>query len=258
VSWCGYCTRCGEPTTSTKDPRYWPTETTTGAESAALWSRDHLTSYDPDGASFGVHHRECHHLPDQYSPAGERITGQPLPWRSRWKTTRRASPDPVPYNQRLSYGNGSAQAGARTLLHEAFGLPEDLSAGTLQTIAVLIDKALKSGLPGTASPIEQQFWDAHVRLGLTELTGLVPQHPAGRYRLDFALPGRKIGIELDGHATHSSTKAIASDRQRQRALEASGWRIIRFGGSEVYHDATKCVREAARLAQLAENERQGK
>jgi very-short-patch-repair endonuclease len=95
------------------------------------------------------------------------------------------------------------------------------------------------------SPVEEMFWVAHQRLNLRELRGLVRQYPVGYYKLDFALPRRLIGIELDGHATHSSTAAIAADRQRQRRLEYNGWRIIRFGGAEVYADPSRCVREAA-------------
>lgn len=105
-------------------------------------------------------------------------------------------------------------------------------------------------LPDRASPIERLFWAAHLRLGLPELNGLVPQHPVARYRIDFALPGRKAGIELDGHASHSSPRAIAHDRKRQRDLEAGGWHIIRFGGSEVHRDADGCVRQAARLIRM--------
>lgn len=102
-------------------------------------------------------------------------------------------------------------------------------------------------LPDTATPIERQFWGAHQQLRLPELDGLVFQHPMTRYRIDFALPARKIGIELDGFASHSSTADIARDRNRQRALESFGWYIIRFGGSEVHHDAESCVRQAASL-----------
>lgn len=100
------------------------------------------------------------------------------------------------------------------------------------------------------SPIEKQFWAAHQRLQLPELDGLVPQHVTGAYRIDFALPDRMIGIELDGFESHSSTADIARDRSRQRELELSGWRIIRFGGSEVHHDADECVRQAAHLADV--------
>ena len=102
-------------------------------------------------------------------------------------------------------------------------------------------------LPATASPIEILFWDAHRKLRLPELSGLVPQYPVNRYRLDFALPDLKTGIELDGFASHSSTTDIANDRKRQRALETRGYRIVRFGGQEVHQDAEACVRQTAEL-----------
>jgi very-short-patch-repair endonuclease len=98
------------------------------------------------------------------------------------------------------------------------------------------------------TPIERQFWEAHLRLGLPELAGLVPQYQVGSYRTDFALPARKIVFELDGFATHSSTADIARDRQRQRDLQALGLTVIRFGGAEVHRDAEACVRQAAQLA----------
>jgi very-short-patch-repair endonuclease len=100
-------------------------------------------------------------------------------------------------------------------------------------------------LPASASPIEQQFWDTHCRLGLPELKGLVPQYRVGRFRLDFALPEHKIGIELDGLRNHSSTADIERDHVRQRWLEKQGWRITRFGGREVRRDAEFTVRDAA-------------
>jgi very-short-patch-repair endonuclease len=101
-----------------------------------------------------------------------------------------------------------------------------------------------------SSPIEDEFWDAYNEMKPVELRGMVPQHCVGKYRLDFAIPHLKVGIELDGHATHSSALEIASDRRRQRDLERSGWHIIRFGGSEVFANAEECVREAAELVEL--------
>jgi very-short-patch-repair endonuclease len=97
------------------------------------------------------------------------------------------------------------------------------------------------------SPIEDAFWRSHQKLKLRPLAGLVRQYKVGQYRLDFALPRQAIGIELDGHRTHSTTQAIAADRYRQRWLEARGWYIIRFGGLEIYQDVDGCVREAAEL-----------
>jgi restriction endonuclease-like protein len=75
-------------------------------------------------------------------------------------------------------------------------------------------------------------------------------------RLDFALPGLKMAIELDGHATHSSPDQIAADRRRQRALEDAGWKVRRYGGKEVMQDAQACVRDALKWAGLMERPRE--
>lgn len=46
------------------------------------------------------------------------------------------------------------------------------------------------------------------------------------------------------------TKAQAkSDKSRDRALTAAGWRVIRFTGSEVYASPHRCVQEAVSLAE---------
>jgi restriction endonuclease-like protein len=106
------------------------------------------------------------------------------------------------------------------------------------------------------SPVERMFRDAWRELYPQDASLLIPQYEvrAGgcRFRLDFALSGLdRFGIEIDGHATHSSPAAIAADRRRQRILERAGWHIIRFGGAEVYADARECAREARELARLS-------
>jgi hypothetical protein len=110
--------------------------------------------------------------------------------------------------------------------------------------------------PALGSPVEQMFLRACKDVWPPDLAAiLAPQFPVtvkGRnFFLDFALtervgPGVKVGFEIDGHATHSSPTDIARDRQRQRLLEESGWRIVRFGGSEVHRDARRCATEALR------------
>lgn len=103
--------------------------------------------------------------------------------------------------------------------------------------------------PRLDSPIEVAFWKAYLHIMPPALLGLKAQQPAlgGKYRIDFALPDKKIGIELDGYAWHSSREAFTKDRERQRELELAGWRIIRFSGSEVKNDAARCVLQAATL-----------
>lgn len=109
---------------------------------------------------------------------------------------------------------------------------------------------LESNLPPEFdSPIEEKFWRAWEKVVADELFQIVLTYQCtiGKYRVDFACEYAKVAIELDGHATHSSPDAIAYDRKRQREIESEGWRVIRFGGKEVYADAYKCALEAHRI-----------
>ena len=55
-----------------------------------------------------------------------------------------------------------------------------------------------------------------------------------RYRLDFAIPEKKIAIEVDGHEFHSTKEQRTKDAVRDRNLQLEGWRVFRFTGSEIY------------------------
>lgn len=71
------------------------------------------------------------------------------------------------------------------------------------------------------------------------------------YFIDFAFIGRSgspICVELDGQEFHEKKpENFASDRQRDRELTISGWRILRFSGSEVYKSVSKCVDECTSM-----------
>ncbi len=95
------------------------------------------------------------------------------------------------------------------------------------------------------SEVERMFWDTHLNMDLEQLAGLDVQVKVGRYRLDFAITDRKIGIEIDGRAYHSSKNAFTHDRQRERDLELGGWRILRFSADEVLRNPDRCMIEAA-------------
>lgn len=57
-----------------------------------------------------------------------------------------------------------------------------------------------------------------------------------------------IAIECDGHDYHERTKEqAASDRSRDRALTADGWRVARFTGSELFGNVAGCVDELLRI-----------
>lgn len=94
------------------------------------------------------------------------------------------------------------------------------------------------------SPIEKIFWSCGY-FELAKYGQITPQVKIGGYRVDFAylVNGQKIAIELDGYDYHSGKEQMTRDYRRQRQLEADGWRVIRFTGSEVYGDAQKCINE---------------
>jgi very-short-patch-repair endonuclease len=50
--------------------------------------------------------------------------------------------------------------------------------------------------------------------------------PGGRYRLDFAWPDRKLGLEADSWEHHGDRVAFGKDRERLSELVAMGWRVL--------------------------------
>lgn len=67
------------------------------------------------------------------------------------------------------------------------------------------------------------------------------------YRVDFLLKvgDRRLVVECDGHDFHERTKEQARrDKARDRELQASGYPVYRFTGSEIWADVFACAREA--------------
>lgn len=63
--------------------------------------------------------------------------------------------------------------------------------------------------------------------------------------IDFALypsiKNLKYVIELDGHEYHSDKKQVNSDYEREQNLQAAGYKVIRFTGSQIYNKPFECV-----------------
>jgi len=76
------------------------------------------------------------------------------------------------------------------------------------------------------TPIEQAAWQSIRAKGRLVL---YPQYPVLKYVIDFANPGLKIGLELDGKGFHNEMK----DRKRDQELLDAGWKIYRITGSEM-------------------------
>ena len=85
---------------------------------------------------------------------------------------------------------------------------------------------------------ERQLWAA---LRCARVAGLKfrRQHPIGPYFADFACLSQKLIVELDG-GYHDMV--ADSDFRRQKFLEDSGWRVIRFSNEDVMSDLESVVR----------------
>jgi very-short-patch-repair endonuclease len=127
---------------------------------------------------------------------------------------------------------------------------EEIKQGKLPELDAECAIILPPEEPTFDNQIEEMFWKAW-----KEQSGirLFHQYEIGRHHVNFAHPPTKVAIELDGLATHQTTEQIASERRRQREIEALGWKVIRFASKEIYHDVQQCVREIENIIQALQD-----
>lgn len=74
------------------------------------------------------------------------------------------------------------------------------------------------------------------------------QYPVLNYRLDFALPRLRLGVEIGGWSWRSWTSANVIDRrEREQGLNAEGWTILWFTGEEILHQIDRSLDQVVRL-----------
>ena len=71
----------------------------------------------------------------------------------------------------------------------------------------------------------------------------VPELAVNTFNIDLALPERKLAIEVQGGNWHNTPDKIEGDARKREALEAAGWTVVEFWGSE-----EKIRQEAAEFA----------
>jgi very-short-patch-repair endonuclease len=67
--------------------------------------------------------------------------------------------------------------------------------------------------------------------GLPELVPEFRFHPIRRWRIDFAFPAQKVGLEVDGGiwtaGRHTRGAGWSKDTEKLNTLAAMGWRMLR-------------------------------
>jgi very-short-patch-repair endonuclease len=69
-------------------------------------------------------------------------------------------------------------------------------------------------------------------------------------RADFALPNRRVVVEIDGFEFHSDKARFIADRRRQNLMVNEGWRVLRFTPADLVlrrEEVIAEVRTALRL-----------
>lgn len=112
-------------------------------------------------------------------------------------------------------------------------------AGVLRT--VLDERALGTDRPDSLlEPRMARLLRAH-HLPPADFQHVVRHDGRTVAKIDFAYPCLRLAIEVDGWESHSSPRALQDDLDRQNALVALGWTVIRF----TWHDV---VRGPAKVA----------
>jgi very-short-patch-repair endonuclease len=75
------------------------------------------------------------------------------------------------------------------------------------------------------------------------------RHPGWRARVDFCWPDHRLAVEVDEEAGHSTIRARKNDPQRDAALRAAGWRVLRV--AEADFQDTRAIAARVRSSILA-------
>ena len=203
------------------------------AVAAVLWTGDEaVTSHDTAGAMWQL----CEAGQTLHVSSPRRLTSPP-----RGIQTHAAS---IAKRDRGKLRGVPVTSVARTLLDLAVTWPED-------RLVPVVERAVLDGLTtseqvqdvlgrnrgrrgsrrlaqaldtGTSSALERRVEAILRDSGLPK-----PQreYAVGRFRLDFAWPSAKVGLEADGRRWHSSRLDFERDRAKDNVLTDRGWRVLR-------------------------------
>ncbi|HEX6198103.1 MAG TPA: AAA domain-containing protein, partial [Jiangellaceae bacterium] len=99
--------------------------------------------------------------------------------------------------------------------------------------------------PDVLHPAFDNIFEQRVYLAITARGyRVLPQYPAGRYRIDLVVMGGtdRLAIECDGDEFHDAG-GEADDIVRQRELERLGWTFWRVRGSQFFRDPAAALEE---------------
>jgi very-short-patch-repair endonuclease len=97
-----------------------------------------------------------------------------------------------------------------------------------------IHRILDIARDGADAESERRLHRLLRRAGVVGWTAHLPfVSAAGRFEIDVAFPEQRIAVEVDGYAYHHGDARFQTDRRKQNALMAAGWRVLRFTWADI-------------------------
>ena len=132
---------------------------------------------------------------------------------------------------------------------EIVAWPAGMAAAQHDGSAAVRAPDILAGLPEQAreeaikceSPVQRFFFAEAWRRGVH----FHCQHPVLHYRLDFALPRQRIGVEIVGWRWLQ--RGVPGRYERGQSLGGEGWQVLWFSGQEVLADVDDCLSRLARF-----------
>jgi very-short-patch-repair endonuclease len=146
-----------------------------------------------------------------------------------------------------SCGHGCGDCGFPNPLYDAYWFVShfpNVTAIQVSSFDRAVEKAIQ--ICRMDSPIEHKLFQS---LCCRHYDNFQTQFKIGQYRVDFAYEYPKIAIEVDGHEYHSTKEQRGRDAQRDRFIQAEGWRVLRYTGTEVFNNPDKCASEINSIVQ---------
>lgn len=101
-----------------------------------------------------------------------------------------------------------------------------------------------------SNSLSDEFVELWSQLGGEELQREYRFAPPRRWRFDFALPEKKIAIEINGgvwsNGRHVRGRGYLKDREKINTAQALGWRVFELGTGQVTVDFVRQILETAR------------
>ena len=158
--------------------------------------------------------------------------------------------DTACYRCLRTYGNARYSShldwrSAMGFLRNAAGV-EGLSEVSREVVAGGLDEAAwqEAYAYGCGSPAEYRLLRGLLDAGLpkpSQQFEIVRENGSTLTLADFAYPEEKLLLYVDGLQYHSTRRQREHDSRQTRELQALGWHVLRFLGTEVWHRLDACV-----------------